>query len=135
MPLSEHEQKLLEEMERQLFADDPRLARTFHRSTRPRRDRRRITLGILAILVGLVLLVLAVALPMIWLGVAAFVLMVAGGVWAATAPRVADGRAAAGTRPGRAGSSPAASGSASSRSFMRRMEERWDRRGDDDPRL
>lgn len=133
MPLSEHEQKLLEEMERQLFADDPRLARTFHRSTRPRRDRRRITLGILAILVGLVLLVLAVALPMIWLGVAAFVLMVAGGVWAATAPQVVDGRAGA-AQAGRAGTSPAASGSASSRAFMRRMEERWDRRGDDDPR-
>lgn len=129
MPLSEHEQRLLEEMERQLFAEDPRLARSFHRSSRPRRDRRRIAVGILAVVLGLGLLILAVALPMIWLGVAAFVLMVLGGIWAVTSPTSAT----AGPVPTRPRSGDTAS--APSGPFMRRMEERWERRGDDDPRV
>lgn len=127
MPLSDHEQKMLEELERQLFADDPRLARTFHQATRPRRDRRRIALGIAGIIVGLGLLVLAVALPAVWLGVLAFMLMVASGIWAATAPVRTVG-APAQAANGLAASSTAGSGSSA---FMRRMEERWERRGDD----
>ena len=34
MPLSEHEQRLLEQMERQLYADDPKLASTLRGSGR-----------------------------------------------------------------------------------------------------
>lgn len=126
MPLSDHEQKMLEELERQLFAEDPRLARTFENASRPRRDRRRVGLGILGVVAGLALLVLAVALPAVWLGVLAFALMVAAGVWTVTAPvQTADG-----PRPGTDGR-PAPTAEQQSGSFMRRMEERWDRRGDD----
>lgn len=133
MPLSDHEQKLLDEMERQLFADDPRLARAFHESTRPRRDRRRILLGVIGVVAGLALLVLAVAIDAIWLGVLAFLLMVAGGVWAATTPAVApegqrEAVAAARQAAGRSGTGAKAPSS----DFMRRMEERWDRRSDPD---
>lgn len=126
MPLSDHEQKMLEELERQLFADDPRLARTFENATRPRRDRRRVGLGVLGVVLGLGLLVLSVALPAVWLGVLAFALMVAAGIWAVTAPA----QATDGARPA-AGPRPVPSTDQQSGSFMRRMEERWDRRGDD----
>ena len=86
MPLSEHEQKMLDEMERQLFADDPRLARAFAPKAPPRRNGRRILIGLGAVVLGLALLVLAVALPAIWLGVIAFIGMVAGAVYAITGP-------------------------------------------------
>jgi Flp pilus assembly protein TadB len=130
MPLSEHEQKMLDEMERQLFADDPRLARTFRSGGQDRRDRRRIVLGLAGVVVGLGVLVLAVSLPAIWLGVLAFLLMLAGAVFAVTSPR---------TRPGGKSSEgggtddpqqPAAGGN----DFMRRLEERWEKRSGDDPR-
>lgn len=127
MPLSDHEQQMLEEMERQLFADDPRLARTFDHAVRPRRDRRRILLGVVGIVVGLGLLVLAVSLPAIWLGVLAFLVMVAGGVWAATAPMT---RRSSSQEAGQTG--PGASAAPGTSAFMRRMEERWERRGDSD---
>ncbi|MGP9694972.1 DUF3040 domain-containing protein [Brachybacterium sp. AOP25-B2-12] len=127
MPLSDHEQKMLDEMERQLFADDPKLARAFHASPQQRRSRRRIILGLLGVGIGLALLVLAVALPAIWLGVLAFLIMVAGGIAAVTAPsRTTEGEPA--EADGR--STAAASQSA----FLRRMEERWERRsGPDGP--
>src|SRR5690625_7392286 len=73
MPLSEHEQKMLDEMERQLFADDPRLARAFAPKKAPRNNGRRIAIGLGAVVLGLVVLVLAVALPAVWLGVIAFI--------------------------------------------------------------
>ena len=53
MPLSEHEQKMLDEMERQLFADDPRLARAFSPSRSPRRNGRRIAIGLGGVVLGL----------------------------------------------------------------------------------
>ena len=82
MPLSEHEQKMLDEMERQLFADDPRLAKAFAPKAPPRRNGRRIIIGLGAVVVGLGVLVLAVSLPAVWLGVIAFIGMLAGAVYA-----------------------------------------------------
>ena len=134
MPLSEHEQKMLDEMERQLFADDPRLARAFAPKAPPRRNGngRRILIGLGAVVVGLGVLVLAVSLPAVWLGVIAFIGMLAGAVYAVTAPSgPADGEDSPGGGGG--GSGPASSGGDGN--FMRKMEERWERRAGDDPRL
>jgi hypothetical protein len=130
MPLSEHEQEMLDEMERQLFADDPKLARAFSESEKPRHDGRRVVLGLLGVVLGLVVLVLAVALPAIWLGVLAFLLMLAGAVFAITGPRGGQGKGQ-GDKPGAdpAGGDPNGS---SSGDFMRKLEERWERRGGDD---
>lgn len=132
MPLSEHEQRMLDEMERQLFADDPRLARAFDTPAGPRRDRRRIVLGLLGVLVGLGILVLAVALPAIWLGVLAFLLMLASALAAVTAPAVDDAEADGEPATARTGRRGAAAGAApaGSSDFMRRMEQRWERRSD-----
>ncbi|QNN83170.1 DUF3040 domain-containing protein [Brachybacterium sp. Z12] len=134
MPLSEHEQKMLDEMERQLFADDPRLARAFAPKAPPRRNGngRRILIGLGAVVVGLGVLVLAVSLPAVWLGVIAFIGMLAGAVYAVTAPSgPADGEDSPGGGGG--GSGPASSGGDGN--FMRKMEERWEKRAGDDPRL
>lgn len=134
MPLSEHEQKMLDEMERQLFADDPRLARAFAPKTPPRRNGRRILIGLGAVVLGLALLILAVALPAIWLGGIAFIGMVAGAVYAITGPSgSATDKGSSG--PGRGGSGPTVPPTGDGGSFMRKMEERWEKRAGEDPRL
>lgn len=56
MPLSEHEERILAEIERQLAAEDPRFARTRRRRapwesmTRSRRVRSAVILGVLGLL-------------------------------------------------------------------------------------
>lgn len=136
MPLSEHEQKMLDEMERQLFADDPRLARAFAPKATPRRSGRRVLIGLGVVVVGLGVLVLAVSLPAVWLGVIAFIGMLAGAVYAVTAPGgSAEGKDSSdgGGRGG--GSGPSAPHGDDGGTFMRKMEERWEKRGGDDTRL
>ncbi|MCT1386172.1 DUF3040 domain-containing protein [Brachybacterium sp. p3-SID1565] len=133
MPLSEHEQKMLDEMERQLFADDPRLARAFSPSRSPRRNGRRIAIGLGGVVLGLLVLVLAVALPAVWLGVIAFIGMLAGAVYAVTSPTNSndgDGPGdSGGTRPTTQG--PLDNGG----TFMKKMEDRWEKRSGDDSRF
>ncbi len=136
MPLSEHEQKMLDEMERQLFADDPRLARAFAPKTPPRRSGRRILIGLGAVVVGLGVLVLAVSLPAVWLGVIAFIGMLAGAVYAVTSPGSPSedtGSTDGGGRGG--GSGPDAPRKDDGGTFMRKMEDRWEKRAGDDPRF
>ena len=129
MPLSDDEQKLLDALEAQLHADDPRFARTFRRAGAPVRDRRRIGLGVLGIIVGLALLITSVALSAVWLGILAFALMAISGVWAATAPARPEG---GGSAPGGGASGEPGTGGGRGSDFMQRMEERWERRSDPD---
>lgn len=144
MPLSEHEQKLLEQMEQQLLADDPRFATTMRDQRRSvGGGRRRTVVGVSIILAGLGLVVLSLLNSADWsgpwLGVLAIVAMFAGLIVALTGPRSTgpgplgtvgpDGR----TRPGGSRrSGPPAKGRARGQStFMQRLEQRWDRRRDD----
>jgi len=53
MPLSEHEQRLLDQMERQLYADDPKLASTLRGSASAAHNRRKLIAGIFAAGCGL----------------------------------------------------------------------------------
>ncbi|HJB12027.1 MAG TPA: DUF3040 domain-containing protein [Candidatus Brachybacterium merdavium] len=130
MPLSEHEQKMLDEMERQLFADDPRLARAFAPKKAPRNNGRRIAIGLGAVVLGLVVLVLAVALPAVWLGVIAFIGMLAGAVYAVTTPTSSpsDPDDPGGGSGPQGPDSPRGNGG----SFMQKMEQRWEKRSGDD---
>jgi hypothetical protein len=125
MPLSEHEQRLLEQMERQLYADDPKLASTLRGSGRSLRHR--VVLGIIGIVLGLALLVSGVASQLWILGVAGFLVMLAGGWWASSGWHSGGGASPGASRPAAGGgSSPRKSG------FMSRFEERWERRRDGD---
>ncbi|GAB4085090.1 spore wall synthesis complex protein [Myceligenerans cantabricum] len=135
MPLSEYEQRVLEQMERALTSDDPRLANTLQSSGR--RSVLRYVLAGLGVVVGLLLLVVGVASSNTWIGVVGFVLMFAGVVFAVAAPRRKSGPAgvvdAEGnvtpTRPGQAkarGKSEPGGWSG----FLTRLEERWDKRRD-----
>ena len=81
VPLSEHEQRLLEQMEQQLSVEDPKFASAMRGSAARVKARRRMILGALGVLVGLGLVVLGVArggAEGLILGIAAFGVMVAG---------------------------------------------------------
>lgn len=74
MPLSEHEQRILEEIERRLAEEDPKLVEQVGRTDLYSHLARRIRLAALAFVAGLVLLLLFVVSP--WIAAVGFVVMV-----------------------------------------------------------
>ncbi|HVE64377.1 MAG TPA: DUF3040 domain-containing protein [Mycobacteriales bacterium] len=75
MPLSEHEQQLLDQIERALYAEDPKFASTVRSSDLKTHLVRRIRRASVLLVAGLVALVVGAALSQWALGVAGFVLM------------------------------------------------------------
>jgi hypothetical protein len=127
MPLSEYEQRVLEQMERQLTSDDPRLASTLQ--SRGRRGVGRWLVVGAGFIGGLLLLVAGAAMSQLWLGVIGFLLMFGAVAFAFATPQ-ASGPAGV-VRPD--GSvAPRTAGArkppTQRRGFMTRLEERWDRR-------
>ena len=61
MPLSEHEQRLLEQMERALYAEDPKLASALRGSDLRMHYRRRALLAGVGFVLGIALLMAGVA--------------------------------------------------------------------------
>ena len=120
MPLSEYEQRVLEQMERQLTSDDPRLANTLtQRGHRP--FGRYVIAGVGASL-GLLLL------P--WLGVIGFVVMFAAVAFAFAAPHRSSGHRSGprGVVQSDGQVKPTTPSARQKSSFMSRLEERWERR-------
>jgi len=125
MPLSEQEQRLLDEMERHLMNKDADIV-SASRDGRTL-SYRNIVYGTILVLLGLGGLIVGVSTGIIAVGVVAFLVMVGGVVLAATP---AKGIATTGPAPDQKGQrKPSAAGSSSS-SFMDRMNDRWDRRQD-----
>ncbi|MGM7677371.1 DUF3040 domain-containing protein [Microbacterium sp. A94] len=127
MPLSEQEQRLLDEMERHLLHNDADIV------SAPSGDRtlsyRNLVYGAVLLLVGIGALVAGVALGgqigavgSIIIGVIGFAAMVAGVILAATPVRR--------TGPSRVSNTKRPTSPQSSASFMDRMNDRWDRRQD-----
>jgi hypothetical protein len=132
VPLSEHEQRQLEQIERALYAEDPKFAQAV-RAKDPRvHYKRRIVEAAIGFLLGVGLLLAGVVSKLTVVGVAGFVVMLACSMWALSSWRHMSGGA-----PGRSGApgrgGPARdrrarpSGGARTR-FMERLEERWRRR-------
>jgi hypothetical protein len=120
MPLSEQEQRLLDEMERHLMRNDadvvsaPRDGSTL--------SYRNIVYGTILVLVGLGALIVGVASQLIVIGVIGFVVMLGGVVLAVTPTR--------GIPRDPVDATPVAPKTRANSSFMDRMNERWDRRQD-----
>jgi len=74
MPLSEHEQRILEEIEKRLAEEDPRLVEQVGRTDLYTHLARRIRIAALAFVVGVLLLLLFVVNPLV--AAAGFVVMV-----------------------------------------------------------
>jgi hypothetical protein len=153
VPLSEHEQRVLEQMEQALYAEDPRLASTLKSTASGGAgvERRRLVIGVLVALGGLGLVLVGVMTQQIWIGAIGFLAMVLGGAWAATPgrhgrPRLgvvgADGqprrsgpagRAPGGGRGGGGPRRPRRPSGGNGGGFMQRMEQQWDRRKEQGP--
>ena len=125
MPLSEYEQRVLEQMERALTSDDPRLANTLQAPRR--RSVLRYVLAGVGVVGGLLLLVLGAATSQTWLGVVGFVLMFAGVVLVFQSPR-SSRRGPVGTVDADGTVRPATPAAAPRKKFLSRLEERWERR-------
>ena len=80
MPLNEHEQKILEDIERRLAQDDPRLVDQVSRTDLYTHLARRIRIASFTFVLGLVL-VLAAPIS-VWIAVGGFLLMVVSAVLA-----------------------------------------------------
>ena len=121
MPLSEHEQKLLEQLEKQLHEDDPKFASTMGSDPIRSWSTRHVIIGVLGAIAGILLLLVGVSMQAIPVGVLGFVVMGAG-VYFATLRGGAFGKA---------GKGKPVKGKPKS-SFMSSLEERWDERRRDD---
>ena len=78
MPLSEHEQKILDEIEQRLSEEDPRLVRAVGQTSLHGHAARRMRLGVLLFIVGFVMLLLfPVASWGQWAAIAGFGVMLA----------------------------------------------------------
>ena len=115
MPLSEHEQRMLDEMERNLYGGDADVVSA--RGERMRPNYRFLTMGVIIAVAGIGVMIAGVMAQMILVGVAGFAVVFVG-VIVASRPASATAVSAR-TRPARAGG------------FMQRMEQRWDRNQED----
>ena len=130
MPLSEHEQRLLDQIERALYAEDPKFASTVRGAKLRRPSRRRRIQGIALFVLGVALLVTGVMLPKLAIvgipvvSVVGFLLMFFGVLVTLTTLRRGDQVAEETGEDGRP--------SRSRSSFSERMEERFRRRFDEE---
>ena len=132
MPLSEEEQRLLEQMEQALSTEDPKFASTLRGSALRARSRRRAALAAADFLAGVAILMTGAVVKMTVVAVIGFLAMLAAAYvfvsqWRRSTstvepvPSTPTPRAASRNRATAAGTD----------SFMDRMEERWRKRRDD----
>jgi hypothetical protein len=75
MGLSEHEQRLLEELEKDLYESDQGFANRVKKQDPERKSSGRLILGVLSMVAGLGMLIFAVSLQVPFVGIAAFAVM------------------------------------------------------------
>ncbi|MBT2393808.1 DUF3040 domain-containing protein [Streptomyces maoxianensis] len=129
MPLSEHEQRMLEQMERALYAEDPKFATALEGSGLRTYTRRRVYQAVVGFLVGIALLMSGMVAQQIWISVVGFLVMLGCAVLAVTgwrkAPKPGEQQTLSDT------AAPARRHPRRRRSMMERIEERWQRRRDE----
>jgi hypothetical protein len=136
VPLSEHEQRLLEQIERALVDDDPKFASQVRTGDRRLKARRKLQLGVVLIVVGLAVMVGggAVAQSVI-VGVLGSLVMFGGLALAVLNYKSATGAVEAGSTPA-GGRGPSTSGRSGRggrvgrQPLKNRLEERFRRRYD-----
>jgi hypothetical protein len=122
MPLSEQEQKLLDEMERSLYHNDADFVSAVG-GGRGRLNYGSLVLGVLLAIVGLAVVIVGVILHAPFVGILGFAVMFTG-VLVALKPSKLRASKLAGSRGGSKGSSS----SANKGGLMDRLNDRWDNR-------
>ena len=131
MPLSEHEQRQLEQIEQALYSDFPRFANAV-RATDPRvHYKRRVIEAVLGFLIGVGGLLTGVVINIPAIGVAGFVVMLACSMWAVTSYRHMAG-ITTGRSPARGPAKDRRAAKTKNSRMMERLEERWRRRQERD---
>jgi len=118
MPLSDHEQELLAQMERALATEDPRFASAFRNPKVRQGLPKNSGLAIVAIVLGIGGLIASVATSIPALGIVGFVAIVTGITMIVSTPRKSR------TENLKSKASTTKSG------FMEGLEDRWNRRQD-----
>ena len=138
MPLSEHEQRQLEQIEQALYREDRRLARLV-RSSDPRvHYRRRVAEALVGLVLGGAMIAAGIVLTVIGLAVAGFVVILLCGIWALNSWRqmstvaIAAASGRSGGQAGKRGSRRSRRGRSAHGSFGERVDERWRRRQEGD---
>lgn len=134
MPLSEHEQRMLEQMERALYAEDPKFATALEGRELRTYTRKRVYQAAVGFLVGIALLMGGMVAQQVWLSVVGFLIMLSCAVLAVTGwkkvpvrtdqqgePTDEDAEAVLRHPQGK-----------QRRSVMNRIEQRWQRRRGDE---
>jgi len=135
VPLSEHEQRQLEQIEQALYRENRRLGRLV-RSSDPRvHYRRRVVQAASGFGVGAGMVAAGVILPMVWLAVGGFAVMLVCGIWALNSWRHMSGVALGVAGRGTAGKRRRRQknrGKGNRSAMMERLDERWRRRQEGD---
>ncbi|MCV7028958.1 DUF3040 domain-containing protein [Mycobacterium sherrisii] len=131
MPLSDHEQRMLDQIESALYAEDPKFASSVRGGGFRAPTARRRLQGAALFVIGLAMLISGVAFKATMIGtfpilsVVGFVVMFGGVVFAITGPRLSGRPAPSGPAQGARQRRPKGG------SFTSRMEDRFRRRFDD----
>jgi len=131
MPLPEHEQRQLQEIEQALYRDDPKFGRRMRASDPQMRYKRKLILAQLGFVIGAGLLPAGAVTHRVYLEAVGVVIVVLSLVWAVVSWR----RYVARVRPARSRAATATAkgtkhqlGQTRRARMMKRMEERWRRR-------
>ncbi|ADT98956.1 MULTISPECIES: DUF3040 domain-containing protein [Mycolicibacterium] len=133
MPLSDHEQRMLDQIESALYAEDPKFASSVRGGTLRAPSTRRRLQGVALFVLGLAMLVAGVAWNATWIGslpvlsVIGFIVMFGGVIFAITGPRVSKGERV----PNDLAAQRQKRAKGSGGSFTSRMEDRFRRRFDE----
>ena len=134
MPLSEHEQRLLEQIERALVDDDPKFASSVRTGDRRVKARRRLQIGAALVVIGFAVLVGGAVARSVPLGVLGFLIAFAGVALGVLNYKSATGAVEAGGASGSSGPSaargPGRGNRAGRQPLKNRLEERFRRRYD-----
>jgi hypothetical protein len=121
VPLSDHEQRLLEQIEQALAAEDPKFANIYRSNDLRSHYRRRLLRAGILVVIGLGALLAGVITKLIPLGVGGFLLMLVGVTFAVASWQRMSG-------PRRPAAAPVAAAPKPRRSVVKRLEDRWQRR-------
>ena len=145
MPLSEHEQRQLEQIEQALYREDPKFGRLVRASDPRVHYKRKLVQGLVGVLAGGGLLAAGVVTHRLYLEAAGAALAVLSLLWTVVCwrrhvarvrparPKAVKGQASPGAAG--AGQVPGVSRQTRRARMMERMEERWRRRQEGDRRM
>ena len=134
MPLSEHEQRLLEQMERALYAEDPKFASALRGPTCAAATAVVPCSGGFGVIVGLALLPVGIASQAVLLSVLGFLVMLGSAFFAVSSWRRAPAPGDAIVAQPSGGRGRKNKSKAPKPKMMDRLEERWRRRREGDGR-